>query len=415
MESPILQEQPPSQEFRNVPNSENDYELMFENSPLAFLQIDDAGNILKFNSAAEIIFPSIRSESKKTNLMGLFPNEVQSNLKQMINQILEVDKPNSISSTIRITDDGTTIKYLKFIFTLITDSGKESNKLLVTAEDVTEFEEEKQYLKKHFEELQVVRDDLEERTSELAILNEKLRQSEMQLEEINQNKNRFFSIISHDLRSPFNSLLGLTKLILEDYDEFSRDEIKDSVYNLHQVSEGLYNLIEDLLDWSRIQFNHIEFQAETFNLNEMVNFVINSLKSVARDKNITVVNLVPKNCTIRADQHMINTIIRNLVGNAIKFTPKYGLVKISSGFDIDDIIISVEDTGVGMKKEIADRLFKMESKVSTSGTEGEAGTGLGLLICKEFVEKHGGKIWVKSEPEKGSSFFFRIPVQQEDE
>lgn len=415
MEPPITQTQSSSQDLQNLPNSEIDYKLIFEQSPLAFLQIDNDGTILKFNSAAETIFPSIRTESKKKNLMNLFPSEVQPNLKQMINQILEVDKPNSISSTIRITFGETGIKYLRFIFALIKNSVQPSNKVLITAEDVTEYEEEKQYLKRYFEELQVVRDDLEERTSELAILNEKLRQSEMQLEEINKNKNRFFSIISHDLRSPFNSLLGLTKFILDDFDEFSKEEIKDSVYNLHQVSEGLYNLIEDLLDWSRIQFDRIEFQAETFNLNEMVTFVINSLKSVARDKNITIVNLVPKNCTIRADQHMINTVIRNLVGNAIKFTPKHGLVKISSGFDIDDIIISVEDTGVGMKNEITSRLFKMESKVSTSGTEGEAGTGLGLLICKEFVEKHSGKIWVKSQPGKGSNFFFRIPVQQVDE
>lgn len=403
-----------SEDYPNLPSSVADYELIFENYPLATLEVDENGKIDKFNSTAKSIFPSLHDVTSDYYFKTIVPAETETKLLDILNQIDGKEK-RSLSSTIRIPFDDTELKTYRFICSIINNTKSDLKKYLILAEDVSDYEEEKQYLRKHFEELQVVRDDLEERTSELAILNEKLRQSEIQLEEINKNKDRFFSIISHDLRSPFNSLLGLTKLILEDFDGFSKEEIRDSVYNLHQVSEGLFALIEDLLDWSRIQFNRIEFQAETFNLYELVVFVVNSQKSVARDKNISIVNLVPKNCTVRADQHMINTIIRNLVGNAIKFTPKYGLVKISSGFDIDDIIISVEDTGVGMRKEIADKLFKMESKVSTSGTEGESGTGLGLLICKEFVEKHGGKIWVKSQLEKGSSFFFRIPIQQEDE
>lgn len=397
----------------NYPNL-SEYELIFDNYPFATFEIAVDGKINKFNSTAKTIFPSLHKKTSDIYFKSLLPEKPAEKLLETLEQ-LESSEDKSLCLTIKIPFEETELKTLRFLFSQINGSGDDSKRYLLLVEDISDYEEEKQYLRKHFEELQIVRDDLEERTSELAILNEKLRQSEMQLEEINKNKDRFFSIISHDLRSPFNSLLGLTKLILEDFDGFSKEEIKDSIYNLHQVSEGLFILIEDLLDWSRIQFNRIEFQAETFNLYDLVVFVVNSLKLVARDKNISIVNLVPKNCTVRADQHMINTIIRNLVGNAIKFTPKYGLVKISSGFDIDDIIISVEDTGVGMKKEIADKLFKMESKVSTSGTEGEAGTGLGLLICKEFVEKHDGTIWVKSEPEKGSSFYFRIPIQQEDE
>ena len=404
-----------TEDYPNLSNSNNDYELIFDYYPLATFEVTQNGRITKFNSAAKSIFPSIQDKTTGIYFKHLFPKEIEGKLLQLLEQLeLDSEKRSSLNSTIKIPLDDSDYKTFRFLFSPINKAKVDAKKYIMLIEDVSDYEEEKQYLRKHFEELQIVRDDLEERTSDLAILNEKLRQSEIQLEEINKNKDRFFSIISHDLRSPFNSLLGLTKLILEDFDGFSKEEIRDSVYNLHQVSEGLFNLIEDLLDWSRIQFNRIEFQAETFNLYEQVLFVVNSLKSVARDKNISIVNLVPKNCTIRADQHMVNTIIRNLVGNAIKFTPKYGLVKISSGFDIEDIIISVEDTGVGMRKEIADKLFKMESKVSTAGTEGEAGTGLGLLICKEFVEKHGGTIWVKSQVEKGSSFFFRLPIYQDD-
>lgn len=396
----------------NITKNEDD--RIFRLAPIALLEIDQDGTIINYNNSAKKLFSKISKDPTELNLLHLENRESKLKLSEYFNQIKNSTSENVIQVDVKYEiEEGKVVTFL-YKFSHYFPEDNSELKIVAAVEDISSKKEEEQYIRRYFEEMQVVRDDLEERTSELALLNEKLRQSEMQLEEINKNKDRFFSIISHDLRSPFNSLLGLTKLILEDFDGFSREEIKDSLYNLHQVSEGLFNLIEDLLDWSRIQFNRIEFEPKVFNLYEVVSSVVNALRSVAKDKNITVVNLVPKNCTINADAHMIKTIIRNLVNNAIKFTPKYGLIKISSGFDIDDLIVSVEDTGIGMSKEIVNKLFKLDSKVTSSGTEGETGTGLGLLISKEFVEKHNGKIWAKSEREKGSTFFFRIPVEPEE-
>lgn len=394
---------------------QTDYEAFFRYAPIPIIEIDGQGNITKLNQNAETLFSKFTVDLHKINLIELSSNDSKEILADFFKQLVEKDLKikNKIESRFQISDSD--FSTLLFKFSLVKVSEERPARIICVVEDISKFKEEEEYIRRHFQELQLVKDDLEQRTSELAYLNEKLHESEMQLEEMNNNKNKFFSIISHDLRSPFNSLLGLTQMILEDFDDFSREDIKESVYNLYQVSEGLYKLIEDLLDWSKIQFNKTVFEPEYFNLNEAAGYVVNTLKSVARDKNLSVVNLVSKNCTIYADKQMIITTLRNLLNNSIKFTPKYGLIKISAGYDLEDLIISVEDTGVGMSPKKAENLFVMGSKVSTAGTQGEKGTGLGLLICKEFIEKHGGKIWVRSEEGKGSTFFLRIPLERKND
>ena len=388
-------------------------ELIFQLAPVAIVEVDENGEIIKSNAAASKLFAKITSDITKKNILEFANSEDREGLENYFEKakIGKVEELEQVEVKHELNDSETEIFLYKFA--AYPTSVNKPIRIIAAVEDITARKEEEQYIRRYFEDMQAVRDDLEERTSELAFLNEKLHQSESELEEINRNKNKFFSIISHDLRSPFTSLLGLTKLMLDGFDDFSREEIKESIYHLQQVSQGLFKLVEDLLDWSRIQFNRVEFQPSIFNLFDVVTTVVQALKSVAKDKNISVVNLVSKNCYIYADPHMINAIIRNLVNNSIKFTPKYGLIKISSGFDLEDLIISVEDTGIGMTKEIASSLFKIENKITSNGTEGETGTGLGLLICKEFIEKHNGKIWAKSQVEKGSSFYIRLPIEPE--
>ena len=387
------------------------YERLFNSLPAPIIEIDLSGEIIRTNSFSEKILNQVSDSLGEINLYDITCKSYKDKLRDTLEKIEEGNWDEKERLELKWCSLENDLVSVLLSFSKFED--ETSLHTLVSLEDISEYEKNDEAYKRHFEEIQITRDDLEERTSELAYAYEKLRKSELELETLNKNKDRFFSIISHDLRSPFNSLLGLTSLIINDFDGFSKDEIKDSMYNLHQVSESLYHLIEDLLDWSRIQFNKIDFQPEVLNLNEVIAKVIVISKAVAKDKNISLVNIVPKNCTTKADVHMITTIIRNLVNNAIKFTPKYGIVKISAGFHLDDLIVSVEDTGVGMTKEVAENLFKVGKKVSKYGTEGESGTGLGLIICKEFVEKHGGKIWVESEIEKGSKFIFRIPVEPE--
>lgn len=397
----ILQEQ-----IRN-----DDYKQIFKFAPSAIIEIDDSGCILNYNLSAESLLSQITEEIPNTNLIDIASSESREKISGIISHLLKSKLEEFTGLEAEFESHDLSILTLLLRFSVIESAPEDEKRIFVTLEDISKYKEDQQYYRRYFEEIQITRDDLEVRTSELAMLNEKLRQSEIELEKMNKNKDRFFSIISHDLRSPFNSLLGLTRWMMEDFDSFSKEEIKESVTNLYQVSEGLFHLLEDLLDWSRIQFNRIDFQPEVFNLHNVITRVLTSLKPVAIEKNINVVNLVSKNCTINADQHMIQAIIRNLVNNSIKFTPHFGLIKITAGFDLEDLIILVEDTGVGMTSRTLQNLFKLESKTTTKGTEGESGTGLGLLICREFVEKHNGKIWATSELEKGSKFFIRIPLE----
>lgn len=397
----ILQEQ-----IRN-----DDYKQIFNFAPVAIIEIDSSGAILNYNNAAASLLSKLSENFRNKNLFDFSCAESKEKLLNALHQVINEDNCNITGTETKFETLDSSILTLTTKFSSLKSNTTSEKRIFISLEDISKYKEDEQYYRKYFEEIQITRDDLEERTNELALLNEKLRQSEAELENMNKNKDRFFSIISHDLRSPFNSLLGLTRWMMEDFDSFSREEIKESIINLYQVSKGLFHLLEDLLDWSRIQFNRIDFQPEVFNLHTVISRVVSSLKSVAIDKNINLINLVSKNTTIYADQHMIQALIRNLVNNAIKFTPQFGLIKIAAGYDIEDIIISVEDTGVGMTGKILNNLFKMEHKVTTVGTEGEAGTGLGLLICKEFVERHNGKIWATSELEKGSKFFIRIPLE----
>jgi len=397
----ILQEQ-----IRN-----DDYKQIFQFAPSAILEIDDSGCILNYNLSAASLLSLITEDIRNSNLIDIASSESREKISGIISSLLKNKIEGFTGLEAEFETHDLSILTLLLKFSVIESTPKDEKRIFVTLEDISKYKEDQQYYRRYFEEIQITRDDLEVRTSELAMLNEKLRQSEIELEKMNKNKDRFFSIISHDLRSPFNSLLGLTRWMMEDFDRFSREEIKESVTNLYQVSEGLFHLLEDLLDWSRIQFNRIDFQPEIFNLHNVITRVLASLKPVAIEKNINVVNIVSKNCTINADQHMIQAIIRNLVNNSIKFTPQFGLIKITAGFDLEDLIILVEDTGIGMTNRTLQNLFKLESKTTMKGTEGESGTGLGLLICKEFVEKHNGKIWATSELEKGSKFFIRIPLE----
>lgn len=382
---------------------------IFINFPVAVIEIDYDGTLRTANKKA---YQLLKCHGKDLLFQDfknfIFQQDIEL-FEELIRELQSSASEEAESFEIKLTPKEDEIITVRMTPAISTIKEHEDKRILIVIEDITRQKEEQAEFERYFEELQITRDDLEERSHDFALLNEKLRQSEMQLEEMNKNKDRFFSLISHDLRSPFNSLLGLTRLIYEDYDSFSPQEIKDSVYNLQQVAEGMYNLIEDLLDWSRIQFNNVQFEVEDFNLFEKTSTLIASLKSFANDKNITIVNVIPKDLELTADLHMITTILRNLINNSIKFTPKYGLIKVSAKRELDLILISVEDNGIGMKYDKVKNLFKVGSKVSSPGTEGETGTGLGLLLCKEFIEQHGGEIWVESEKDKGTKFTFTIP------
>lgn len=225
------------------------------------------------------------------------------------------------------------------------------------------------------------------------------------------DKNQFFSIISHDLRGPLGSSVSLSEILLENIDQYSREEIKEISEMLHDSNKNIYKLLENLLDWSRVQTGMISFQPKNIVLNALIEENIKLSKNVALNKNIDILFEPEHLVEAVVDKNMISTILRNLLSNAIKFTDKNGEIKVKLLQTNQKIEISITDNGIGVPDAIKEKLFKINGKVLQKGTENELGSGLGLLLCKEFITIHKGEIWVESEQGKGSIFKFTLPLQ----
>jgi signal transduction histidine kinase len=233
----------------------------------------------------------------------------------------------------------------------------------------------------------------------------------LELVKINAEKDKFFSIIAHDLRSPFNAFLGFTRMMAENLNELSLDDIKKIAVVMSNSATNLYNLLENLLEWSQLQRGLIKFKPVSFLLLPRVSECILSIIEPADKKGLEISYDIPDTISVFADANMFASIIRNLVSNSVKFTPKSGKIMIRAKISNNNSVeISISDTGIGMKKELIRGLFHLDEKTNRKGTEGEPSTGLGLIICKDFIEKHGGTIWVESEEGKGSNFHFILPL-----
>ena len=242
---------------------------------------------------------------------------------------------------------------------------------------------------------------------------EAIKRYSKEMEEINAEKDKFFSIISHDLRSPFQGLLGLSNAMIEEFETLTPEETKLFINNIHNSAKNLFNLIENLLQWSRIQRGKLDLQLVTTDLYEEILYVFNLLQRNASDKNIKLINEVNENMKVISDINILHSTLQNLISNAIKFTPRHGEIKITAEKDVEFVSVSVIDSGVGIAENDIQKLFRIDAQHSTAGTEREVGTGLGLIICKEFIQRQGGNIWVESEVGKGSTFTFTLPVAKE--
>lgn len=239
----------------------------------------------------------------------------------------------------------------------------------------------------------------------------KVNQQNLELQELNATKDKFFSIISHDLKGPLNSLTSFSSLLINHTESLSKEEIRMFAQDFDKSLKNLFALLENLLEWSRSQTGNIEFTPEPFDLASVLEENKELLKAQAQHKRITVLNENVKELIIHAHKNSINTVVRNLISNAIKFTQEEGKITIGLSQNGSEVIVSVADTGVGMGQDVIDKLFRIDSKHSTKGTANEKGTGLGLILCKEFIEKNGGRIWVKSKEGEGSVFYFSLSQQ----
>jgi signal transduction histidine kinase len=275
-----------------------------------------------------------------------------------------------------------------FLKEVIVNKGRYFGKevLIATARDITEKKKDEQRIRRKNDELQT----------------------------INAEKDKFLSVVAHDLRSPLISFLGLTQIMSEELSSLSINEIQEMAHGMKKSADGLFGLLENLLEWSRLQRGLINFSPREFALKSKVLQIISSFQEQANAKEITVACEIGDDQNIFADENMLASVIRNLISNAIKFTAKSGKVSVSAMNSESGVRMAISDTGIGMDENIRENLFQIDAHTSRQGTEGEPSSGLGLVICRDFVEKHGGKVWVESEEGKGSTFYFNIPFMSSD-
>lgn len=264
----------------------------------------------------------------------------------------------------------------------------------------------------------IIRDDNNEITHYLGYLiditdfintKNELLNKEKELQELNNTKDKFLSIIAHDLKSPFSTLVSYSNLLVDSIHENDYKDIEKYGNIIKQSSERTMQLTNNLLKWARSQTNNIRFAPCAFNFNELILEEIENIKDVSGQKNITMVPLIDKKTEVFADKNMVQTVVRNLLSNAVKYSNNNGIISISTLDTKTDIQISIQDNGTGIKEKNIEKLFRIDQSFTTEGTNKEKGTGLGLILCKEFIEKHKGRIWVKSEYSRGSIFTFTIP------
>jgi len=362
---------------RSVVESEKKYRTLFEATPDPIL-IHKKGKILKVNKAClEFVGAENTGQIINFSISRFIKNYTTDEFYVKINKF----EKNKISK----------FREEKFV----TLSGEVKDVEIVAVPII--YEKEKA--------VQVIFRDITEQKKALI----ELQNSEKKLFQLNATKDKFFSIIAHDLRNPFNQLLGLTDLMLENYNDYSFTDLKEYIGLLNKSARNGYNLLENLLEWARSQSGRKEINPFNFALINAYHKVFELVHSNATNKNIKIVSKISKNIGVFADVNIINTIFLNLISNAIKFTKSGGQIIIDAIEEDNFVIISVKDNGVGISPENINKLFKIDIHHSTKGTNNEAGTGLGLILCYEFIQLSKGKIWVESEIGIGSTFYFSLP------
>jgi signal transduction histidine kinase len=275
------------------------------------------------------------------------------------------------------------------------------------------------HLQKLNYELGQTNEEIQAQSEKVIVLNSELQQQYIeievqrnQLKELLSTRDRLFSIIAHDLKSPFNSLIGLSDILSTDLDDFSAEQIQKIGIAINQSAKSGFKLLENLLAWALSQTGRISYEPENIDINEMLNEVLWSYTGIASQKDSKLLFEAKNEPLVFIDKNMIHTVIRNLVSNAIKFTHRNGSIIISTSHEEQYVLVSIKDTGLGISKEDQSKLFRMDTIISTQGTENEKGTGLGLLLCKEFVEKNKGKLALESSLGKGSTFTIKLPVAE---
>jgi PAS domain S-box-containing protein len=339
---------------------------------------NNEGEIVLGNKTAIERFGNFADEVIGKRLNELLPEELARSQMTHLRETFKSGKP------LEFEDDLDNIKFFHSFYPVYDEKGH-VNYVAAYDRDITE--------KKHAEE--------------------QLKKNADSLRELNATKDKFFGIIAHDLRNPFSSLLGASEILSNNVRQYDIDSIETFSRLSYDAAKSCYALLENLLEWSRAQTGNLKFNPRKVNITEIIEENLSVLKTFAANKKITLYSKVSEDIFSLADRDMLKAILRNLLNNALKFTCLNGEVFVNAIEEKNHIIISVKDNGIGIPKKDIDKLFRIDIKYTKVGTNEERGTGLGLLLCKEFVEQHGGKIWVESDEGEGSEFKFTIPLKKE--
>jgi PAS domain S-box-containing protein len=360
--------------YKKVENSEKELRNIFSNAPFMILSVDNDGRLFFYNQKVEQLLGHATKNIKTIRQAYRTILKGSSNLRSRFMKVLK--NPGEFHEFEIEAKDGT-LRIQNWASYIMSD-----NKIILFGYDITEL--------KHIQQ--------------------QLSENEKELQKSNATKNQFFSIIAHDLRNPLNAMLGFANILKEEYDDLDDDERKEIVNNMVVASESMSKLLSNLLEWSQLQMGRLSISPEVVPINDILNENINLQMPHAKSKMITIRNNTKtENLQVLADQKMIDTVLRNLISNAVKFTPSGGIIETEARMEQDAVEVCIQDNGVGMTPEEAEKIFDIGIKMKKSGTANEKGTGLGLTLAKEFIEKNNGTISVKSNKGKGSKFIIRLP------
>lgn len=378
---------------RRLREAENKYHSLFSDLKDAVFEVSSTGRLLDINPyGLDLMGYGSKKEAlglRVNKEFGITKTESKSFYQELESKGFVKDRAMNLQ-----TKNGTLLRVL-ITASLLKDEHGSSKSFRGIIRDITKIQEAEHRLTNSIREL--------------AKLNQELAVSRGEYQKLNDVKDKFFSVIAHDLKSPFTALLGFSDMITDEIHDLSLEEIYDYASRIKTSAYGLFHLLEDLLQWSRFQSGQIELSPERFDLSVIANRVMALFEANASQKSISLESNIDPGLRAYADKNMIQSVIRNIISNALKFTPQGGKVQISAKEAASLVEICIEDTGIGINGQDAEKIFSLSSYHSTPGTNMEKGTGLGMVIAKEMITKNRGKIWIKSSPGKGTAFYFVLP------
>lgn len=386
--------------------SEAKYRSLFERIPLGLYITTPDGRFIDGNQ--ELL--KMLELNSKDELYKIDGKSLYFNLADHDRWLQNIEKNNVVYAELQMRTPSGKILWVQDSARAVRNLNGNIQFIEGVLKDITEkklYEEEREKL---IAELKSSKSKIEELANEIMDLNYELIVSAEQLKNINHSKDKLFSIIAHDLKSPFTGFMGLTEVISKDIDDLTKEEIVVMADAMNSSAKNIYELLINLLEWSRLQGGLIELNIEPLNLKRNIDVNLNLSKHQADKKQISLINEVDESLYVLSDKNLLNTLLRNLISNAVKFTNINGYVKLYvQNVTTKEVTFCVEDNGIGMDEEALNSLFRIEKHYTTLGTNNEKGTGLGLILCKELLDKLNGHISVESQKGVGTKFFITLP------